>query len=214
MTTCRDVLADAFAALGAIAFGGEPTADEIDAGLSAMTGVLLDIHGAREALRQVDLSADYLASENESVRVAAGAQLTVMLPNSILGGCGGASGDYGFHALAGDPGGVGSAGMADGVQSRRPRDGARIEVIGTTQALYFYRSDINAWIAVRPLTIDGPTPLNARYDGALAALVAERLCDPMGLSPSAVLAKRIARGNAALMSWPATARPSRRSAYY
>ena len=34
---------------------------------------------------------------------------------------------------------------ADGVYWRAPRDGARIEIVGTTQALYFYRDDTNAW---------------------------------------------------------------------
>ena len=213
MTTCRDVLADAFAALGAIAFGGEPTADEIDGGLSAMAAVVLDIHAAREPMRQIDVGADFLASENQSVRVAAGAQVVVTLPNTIICGFAETAADFGFGANPNRVG-VGLGGAADGVQSRRPRDGARIEIVGATQTLYFYRSDINAWVAVSPLTIDGPTPLNGRYDGALAALIAERLCDPMNVSPSPTLAKRISRGNAALMTRPATGRQPERSAYF
>jgi hypothetical protein len=102
---------------------------------------------------------------------------------------------------------------ADGRVSRAPRDGARIEIVGVAQALYFYRADTNAWIVAEPLTIDGPTPLNARYDSALAALVAERLCDPMNVLPSATLVRRIARANAALMLQTATSSSQVRPAY-
>jgi hypothetical protein len=213
VTTCRDILTDAFNALGVIGFGGQPTADEFDGGLSAMGAIVLELHGARAPLRDVDVSVDYLASENERVRVEAGADIVVTLPNSVLVREVEAPGDYGFCVSSCPSIATGSAGAADGYQSRPPRDGARIEIVGTTQALYFYRSDINAWTLAGPLTIDGPTPLNARYDGALAALVAERLCDRLNVAPSPALIKRIARGNAALLVQPSRVRGQTRPAY-
>jgi hypothetical protein len=213
VTTCRDILADAFGALGVIAFGGQPTADEVDGGLLAIGAVVFELHGARGPLRNVDASADYLASENERIRVENGANVVVTLPNSVLMTGGAETGDYAFGVVDCLSFSIGSDGPADGCVLRPPRDGARIEIVGTTQALYFYRSDINAWTPAAPLTIDGPTPLNARYDGALAALVAERLCDPLNVAPSATLVKRIARGNAALLVHPVISRARLGPAY-
>ena len=205
MTTCRDILTDALGALGLVGFGGQPSADEIDGGLFALSRVVFELHGARGALRSVDVSADYLASENESVRIEANASVVVTLPNSVLIRSDIGGDDYFVGSTSCYHLSVGSSAPADGCLSRPPRDGARIEIVGTTQALYFYRSDTNAWVSAAPLMIDGPTPMNARYDGALAALVAERLCDPMNVAPSPTLLRRIARGNAALLiqhAWP------------
>jgi hypothetical protein len=213
LTSCRDILIDAFGALGVIAFGGQPTADEIDGGLLAIEAVVMDVHAARGPLRETDVSIDYLASENERVRVEAGANVVITLPNSILAGGGVASNDYGFGSLGCPSFSRGSGDAADGRLSRPPSDGARIEIVGATQALYFYRSDINVWAAAGPLAIDGPTPFNVRYDGAIAALVAERLCDRMNVAPSPALVKRIARGNAMLLVQSAAVRPPSRQAY-
>jgi hypothetical protein len=213
VTTCRDVITDALNALGVIAFGGQPTADELDSGLGAIEAIVLELHGTRSPLRDIDVSVDYLASENERIRVEAGADVVVTLPNSILVGGVADFRDYEFFLARCPNLETGSTTAADGRQSRPPRDGARIEIVGITQALYFYRSDTNAWIPTNPLTIDGPTPLNASYDGALAALVAERLCDRLNIAPSPALVKRIARGNAALLSQPAQARGPARPAY-
>ncbi len=214
MTTCREILADALSALGVVTFGGEATADEIEGGLAAMATILLDLHESRGPMREIDVSADFVASEDQRVRVAADAQVVVTLPNSIRWTRPRGTSDYGCVGSDRDPASAGSIGAADGVQSRPPRDGARVEIVGVTQALYFYRSDLNAWVSVGPLTIDGSSPLNTRYNGALAALVAERLCDPMNVAPTPTLAKRIARGNAALMIRPATARRPARPAYF
>lgn len=213
MTTCRDIIVDAFGALGAIAFGGQPTADELDGALRALQAILIDLHNARPPLRDVDVSADYLASENERVRVAAGADIVVTLPNSVLVNGGDGANDYCFATVECTAPPQGSNAAADGRLLRPPCDGARVEIVGTAQALYFYRSDINSWVPAAPLTADGLSPLNGRYDGSIAALVAERLCDPMNVAPSPTLVKRIARGNATLLAGPATSRVRRQPLY-
>ena len=214
-SSCRDVLADAFAALGVISFGGEPTADEIEGGLAAIQKIVLDLHAARDPLKTVDVGNDYIASENQRVRVEAGATVNVTLPNSIVPlGVSANQTNIGHLDGATDCLTTGSISAADGRLSCAPRDGARIEIVGVAQALYFYRADTNAWIVAEPLIIDGPTPLNARYDSALAALVAERLCDPMNVLPSPTLVRRIARANAALMLQTATSSAPIRSAYF
>ena len=207
MTTCREVLVDAFSALGVATFGSEPTADEIDGGLTAMCQLILDLHSARGPMFEIDVSTDWTATENQRVRVEAGAQVVISLPNSILvNQC--SSVDFGFATGVSAFHSSGQATPADGLFTRPPRDGSRIEIVGASQGLYFYRADINAWIAANPISVDGPSPLNSRYDSALAALIAERLCDRLNLSPSPLLTKRIARGNTALMLQPATSRES------
>ena len=211
MTTCRDVVGEAFAILGVVALGGNPTADELDAGLRAIEGIVLDLHNARGPMIDVDVVEDLIATENQRLRIQAGSTVEVTLPNSIVisvgVGCG-------FLTPPSIVTAVGSLSPADGENSRPPRDGTRVEIVGTTQALYFYRADTNAWILASPLSIDGPLPLNERYDGALAALVAERLSNVVGVAPTPAMIKRIARGNAALMLQPATVRGCSRSIYF
>ena len=207
MTTCRDVLVDALSALGVVTFGSEPTADEVDGGLAAMRRLILDLHDARGPMLQIDVNTDWMATENQRVRVEAGARVVISLPNSILVHQG-SQGDFGFASGVSAFGSSGQATPADGLLRRPPRDGSRIEIVGASQGLYFYRADINAWIAANPPLVDGPSPLNSRYDSALAALIAERLCDPFDVSPSPLLTKRIARGKTALMLQSATSRAS------
>ena len=60
--------------------------------------------------------------------------------------------------------------------------------------------------AAAPLALDGPGPLNARYDGALAALIAERLLGALDLQVDPAMAVRVARANAALRLRTGTAR--------
>ncbi len=213
MATCRDVIADALALLGAIAPGGEPTIDELDAGLAAISSVLLGIHESRGPLADIDVTADFVAGENQRLRVQAGANVKLTLPNSILRCNGVRVGVYGVGWVR-DQGAVGSIGPADGFLSRAPRDGSRIEVVGDSQALYFYRADLNAWVAANPLTLDGPLPLNARFGEAMSALVAERLSDAVGVSPSPGLLRRVARGNSALMLQSGVTRDPTRADYF
>ena len=191
MTTCRDVISSAYGVLGVTAPGDAPTADELDAGLSALAALVLEIHEARGPLIDIDVSADCVAGEDQRIRVQAGAQVSVTLPNSV------------WVSWASSPG---STAPADGLVLRAPRDGSRVAIVGTTQQLFFYRADLNAWQAAGPLSLDGPTPLNARYEPALAAVIAGRLAGPMGLLPDPALAFRAARANAALLIRPAVAR--------
>ena len=122
--------------------------------------------------------------------------------------------DYGFSPpIALIP--VGTTGSADGIQYRQPRDGARIEIVGTAQALYFYRADINMWIVASGLTLDLESPLNARYDHAFIAMLAESLATVFPdaqLSP--LMLARISRGRVAIFSQTGTARDPVRAEYF
>ena len=157
---------------------------------------------ARSKVLQVRLN----PGEFEAIeRIAAGRGLppstvSVALPNAIPMFNTPDPYDYGFKANTAAPP-VGTTGAADGIEYRQPRDGTRIEIVGTTLALYFYRADINSWTAASGLTLDMQTPFNNRYNSALASLVAERMMEtlPGGGEPTPGLARRIARGRSALM---------------
>jgi len=214
MATCRAVLSDALRALQALGPGDDPSIDEINAGIEAMQNLILDIHNARGPLIDVAVTADYVAGENQRVRIQAGFTVNVTLPNSVPIFNVPDPYDYGFSATVTLPP-VGSTALADGNNYRQPRDGSRIEIVGTTQTLNFYRADTNLWYAASGLTIDAETPLNSRYT-SLGALVAERLIEqwPGLYQPTPGLAKRIARGNSALMIQSATARDPVRPDYF
>ncbi|MHB8529731.1 MAG: hypothetical protein ACYC8V_09510 [Caulobacteraceae bacterium] len=217
MATARTVILDAFRSLKVIAPGDEPTIDEIALGLEAVQELILEIHESRGPLTDVDVTADYVASENQRVRVQAGYTVNITLPNAIPLFNLPDPYDYGFAIPIVIPP-QGSTGQADGYSWRQPRDGTRIEVTGTGEGLYFYRSDLNAWMAlygptlqpgfvVSPfapaysLIVDQELPLSSRFNAHLGALVAERLAEslpaPADLTPG--LQRRAVRARAAIM---------------
>jgi hypothetical protein len=223
MATCRVIIAEAMRALKALGQGDAPTIDELTTGLEAVQNLILDVHDARGPMLDVDVPGSYaypagypcdpgdpctpptgsltwIPSENQRIRIQAGATVTIILPNAIPLFNMPDPYDYGFNANTVAPP-VGTTGAADGIEYRQPRDGTRIEIVGATQALYFYRADINNWMTATGLILDGETPFNNRYNSGLAALVAERLMEtlPGTDEPTPGLAKRIARGRSALM---------------
>jgi len=217
MATARVVIAEAMRALRALAPGDDPTADDLVVGLEAISNLILDIHEARGPLLDVDVTADCTPSENQRIRVQAGFDVAVTLPNAIPFFDGFDPYDYGFNPATAQwqwaP--QGTTAQADGVQYRQPRDGTRIETVGVTQALYFYRADINAWMAATGLTVDTELPFNNRYTSALGALTAERLMDVVSnAQPTPGLTRRIARGNAALMLRAGTHHAPVRAQYF
>ncbi len=214
MSTVRTLVTEALQAVGAIALGDDPSADELTAGLQAFKRLTSDLHEGRGPMLDVDIEADYIAWENQRCRVQAGDDVTVTLPNSGPLFITSDPYDYGFaQAILPPP--QGSLGAADGNTTRAPRDGTRIEVVGTSHGLWFYRDDINSWISADPLLIDSEAPFNKRLDSGLVALLAERLID---LLPNAqltpTLAARIGRGRASLMLQTGKTRDPVRAEYF
>jgi hypothetical protein len=165
----------------------------------------------------VDVTGDYCPSENQRARVQAGDTITVTLPNAIPYYNGFDPYDYGFNPVTAeyDWAPQGTTAQADGIEYRQPRDGARIEIVGTTEALYLYRADLNEWMPAYGLTLSTEIPLNARYAGPLGALLADRLMEPLSVNePSPGLAKRVARANAALLIQAGTMRSPVRAQYF
>lgn len=170
MATCRELIKRAVQSFGA-GFGDDLILREVQIGLEAVQDEMRALHEARGPLYTVDVTDDYTAGENERVRVQNGYTVDVSLPNSIRAL---RRSDYGEISQSDQP--TGSSAVADGVIYRAPRDGSRVEIVGTTQGLYFYRSDTNEWVNCNALTIDGSMPLNAAYLADFAAILAHRLC--------------------------------------
>ena len=199
MATARVAINEAMRSLRATAPGDDPTADELAVGLEAAQNLVLDIHEARGALHDIDVAASYVAGENQRIRVASGDTVSIILPNSVPLWSRWDPYDYGFAPGYPALPPAGSTGPADGIQYRAPRDGARIEIVGTSQALYFYRADLNQWIPATGLTMDSELPFNNRLLSAFEALLAERLIDVVSAAqPTPTLEKRIARGRSAI----------------
>ncbi len=219
MPTCRKVISDAMRAVKAIAPGDDPQADELGVALEALQNVVLELHNARGPLIDVDVtSATYIPGENQRVRVQLGDTVTITLPNAVPLYNGFDPYDYGFDPSAAEwtawPA-QGTTAAADGVQYRQPRDGARIEIVGVTQALYFYRADLNEWMSATGLALDTEIPLNARYAGAIGALLAERLTEALALGePTPGLAARVSAARANLYLQAGTRRSPVRAEYF
>jgi len=193
MSTVRAAISQAMRLLRASSPGDEPAAEELSAGLEGAQALVLEIHEARGPLLTLDISADWTPGENQRLRIQAGADVTVTLPNTVATYGGYDPYDYGFNPSASDSAAnpaLGSIGPADYVAWRPPTDGARIEIVGTQQGLYFYREDSNAWVSALSLTVDSELPFNQRLQGAFAALLAERLADVLGASPEVTSAQK------------------------
>jgi hypothetical protein len=98
---------------------------------------------------------------------------------------------------------------------RQPRDGARIETVGTSQQLFFYRADLNQWISVYDIRLDDEIPLNARYAGPFGTMVAERLMEELSVNePSPGFARRVANARAVMFTRPGTRPAPTRGQYF
>ena len=216
MATVRVALNEALRALRAVGLGDDPTADELAVGLEATQNLVLDIHEARGALLELDVAGPYVAGENQRVRVESGDVVSITLPNSVAMFWSWDPYDYSF--VPGYPGlpPAGSTGAADNIEYRAPTDGARIEIVGTSQSLFFYRADLNQWMPALALTIDTELPFNNRLTSAFAALLAERLADVVADAPqiSPTLQRRIARGRSAIFIQSGRRRPHRAGEYF
>jgi len=216
MPTWRSVIRDAMRALKAIAPGDDPSIDELSDGLVALQDVVLELHEARGPLRDVDVPAPlfpcddppspltYVAGENQRIRIQSGFTVTVTVPNAIAMYDGFDPYDYGFDPATNQWSAYvpqGTTGPADNIQWRQPHDGARIEIVGTTQQLFFYRADINQWVSAYDLRLDGEVPVNGRYRGSLGTLLAERLMEALSVNePSPGFAKRAVNARAILFN--------------
>jgi hypothetical protein len=223
MSTCRDGIKAALRALKVTAPGEDPHIDQLTSGLRACQDVLTELHEARVPLREIDVpgnnpppgfNGQWIANQDTRIRIGAGSSVTVILPNAVPMFPGEHPYDYGF---VGAPwwNVQGSTGQADGVCWRAPTDGARIEVVGAATDLWFYRADLNQWLPVYDIRLDDELPLNVRYRGPFASLVAERCVDELSVEePTPWLARRIAAARATMFIRPGRHAEPTRTEYF
>ena len=215
MSTVRTAIKQAMRLLKAIAPGDDPTADEYAVGLEGAQSLVLALHEARGPLLELDITANTTPGEEQRLRVASGSPV-VTLPTSVAINPGYNPYDYGFELSPAYTPQTGTTAAADGIQWRSPRDGARIEVIASgASTLSFYRADTGAWATATGLTLDSELPLNARYTGDFAAVLAERLADVLSNAegPTKAQMARIMTAREALFSRPGTRRDPVRAEY-
>lgn len=122
------------------------------------------------ALTDVVISADYTAGEDERITDTSGSA-TVTRPTTIT----------------------------DAVtqEVRTPRNGAVIEVTGTTPTRHVYISELKAWSAVYGLTLASEQPFGPAMDDALSDMFAARFCETIfQIEPTAVLVALAGQGKA------------------
>jgi hypothetical protein len=219
MSTVRAAIAQALRLLRAASPGDEATAEELGVGLEGAQALVLEIHEARGPLLTLDIAANWTPGENQRLRVQAGADVTVTLPNTVAMSGSYDPYDYGFSPAACDAAAnpaLGSLNPADYVAWRPPTDGARIEIVGSQQGLYFYREDTNAWVSALALTVDSQLPFNQRLQGAFAALLAERLADVLGASGAVTPAQkaRLTHAREQMFTRTGTRRAATRAQYF
>lgn len=210
MPTCRDAIGRAMRAIRANAAGESPTIDQMTASLMALQDLVGELHEARGALVDVDVPSSvpapegfangWVANENTRVRIQAGYTVVVTLPNSVPIYPAWEPNDYGF---TGWPTAQvqGSTGAADEVFWRAPSDGARIEIVGVTNQLFFYCADVGQWVSAYGLRLDDALPLNARYLGPFATLLAERVSEELALGePTAGFLQRVSHARSLLFT--------------
>lgn len=215
MATCRVAITMALRMLRVVAPGDDPTADELATGVDGVNDLLMNMANGRGPLLDVDVTAaTYTPGENQRLRIQSGDTAAVTLPNSVPIYGSYNPNDYGFVASLLSPP-LGSTATADGYQYRPPHDGARIEIVGTTQGTYWYRADINTWQLATGLTTDSELPINQRYQDAFNCVLAERLSDDMGGSQmTPTLQRRINRAHTALVLQTGTSKDPVMAQYF
>lgn len=146
MGTVRDTLTAAFRLGGLVAVGDTPAADEMNIGLEIFQNMIQPL--PKVTLTDVIISAAYTAKEYERIFNPASAY-TVTLPTAIV------------DTKTG--------------QTRRPLNGAVVEVVGTTSARSIFISEMGAWNRVDGLTLASTQPFGPEHEQGLRAMTAVRL---------------------------------------
>jgi hypothetical protein len=150
--------------LGGGTAGDNDHIDDLNAGLEVLQGLVLAMPalGVGGPWKEVDVIADYMAGEDERIRVQAGYSANITYPNTVPD----------FPRVPGtyDPDPI--AWIANGGPSRPPRDGARVRVIGTAQEIRIYCADAGEWRRADNLTLNGEPPFSAGVQYGLTAMLA------------------------------------------
>ena len=191
MTTLRAIVTAANRDLGILAEAEEAPAEMAARGLRLAQGVILEaVTLAGGAWREVDTAADYLAGEDERVRISGAA--VVSRPVSI--------------DIASGRGSVLAADTASETR-RAPRNFARIQTAGVSGETWIYVAELGAWRRCDGLTLTSESPVGPSGDDGLTAAVAARINRGRGPLDSDI-ARTAALFRLSIASGRGTARPS------
>lgn len=156
--TVLDWVSRSMRMLGVIAAGQVPTGQRGQDALEVANGLILSLPeiGMAPTLREVIISADYTAGEDERIVNISGADLTISLPETI-DDCG---------------------------TLRTPRNGARVVVTGDTAITFIYLAN-SGWHQVSGLELTDPAPLGPELYTGLCAVLAVHLGPEYDQEPSA-----------------------------
>lgn len=143
----NDTLNRAIRMTGARPLGDTPSAEEMEVALDAFQNMALTLLPATQ-ITDVLISADYTAGENERI-TADDETVTVTIPDTIT--------DTRTNT------------------ERAPRNGALVEICGTSPAKYIYVAELASWKALTGLTLVGDQPFGPSQEEAVAAMVAVRI---------------------------------------
>lgn len=168
MCTCQALIKRALRMLGELPSGREPPANEAAEAMEALQGLyrhLVSI-GTLGRLRDVLISANYTAHENERVINTSGGAITITLPTTIDD-----RNDYGSGTAA--PYDYGFVGCGNGV--RAPRDRSVVIKAGPTPSVWLYDADLATWVEIDGLVLTDEAPFSQKLETGLAALLANHI---------------------------------------
>jgi hypothetical protein len=162
VTIQTDIVRRAFRMLNRIGIGEDLDADEADEALTAFQTMLLTLPclGLGGPLTNVRISANYTAGEDERISADSALSLTVTLPDTVTD--------------------------EDTGEDRAPRNGAIVEVTGSSPTIYVYVAYLNSWKQLTGLTLQSENPLGALHHEGLAAMLAVRIAGPNTTIPNSV----------------------------
>jgi hypothetical protein len=172
MTTVNDWINRALRLAGALGGGIVATGQEAADGLEAANGLILGLPeiGAAAPLREVIITADYTAGEDERVVNSGG--YVVTLPDTIQ----------------------------EGGATRTPRNGARVVVVtGDAAVTHLYLVN-SGWHQVSGLAITDPAPLGPEFYTGLCAILAVHLAPEYDQTPSETVVALATAGRLAIAS--------------
>lgn len=149
--------------------GSDLTAEEATDALAVLQSLVLALPGA-SWWRDVEIAANYTASENERLRYPGAGTVIVTLPTTVTQS---RQVLYSCDRFEVVTGGCECA-------ARAPADGARIMIVGAPPVAYHYRGDTGTWTLMTGLTRTSELPLNADLQDGFCAMLAVALVDEFG----------------------------------
>lgn len=159
--TLSEIITRAARMNGTLADGETLQPGEADTGLMVAQGVIYDITAKLAPLRDIVITDDYTAEENDRI-TQSGGTYTITKPTTIA-----------------------DSSQASGY--RVPKNGACVVITGATPEQWIYVAEFGAWKQIDGLALSSANPLGSTHDEDLAAMISLRLAPELpGMVPQLV----------------------------